>query len=103
MLQRPSRRRRELAGDRRRGALELSQAELADRPPPARPAADEVLDDLLVRFGAVSEENRLGKLTYADWANRRRPFEALQLILPDPHGNWLWEIHYHGLSQPLLD
>jgi len=65
--------------------------------------AEEVLVDLPVRFGAVSDANRTGMLTYADWANRRRPFEALQLVLPDPHGNWPWEPVYHGLEQPLLD
>jgi hypothetical protein len=48
--------------------------------------SDEVLTRYEVRFGAVSEARRLTLLTYADWANRRGPFDAIQLILPEAVG-----------------
>ena len=41
-------------------------------------------------------------LTYADWANRRGPFEALQLILPDSSGRWPEDPDYNAYAQPLL-
>ncbi len=65
-------------------------------------ASDDVLPDLPVRFGAVSDHERKRLLTYADWANRRRPFGVVQLILPGPNGAWLWEPEYVALPQPLL-
>ena len=64
--------------------------------------SDDVLTDLPVMFGAVSESERKWRLTYADWLNRRRPFEAVQLILPGPNGAWPWEREYVALAQPLL-
>ena len=63
---------------------------------------EHVLDDYTVRFGSVSEERRIELLTYADWANRRRPFEAIQLILPDRSGRWPDEPAYESFPQPLL-
>jgi Domain of unknown function (DUF4262) len=65
--------------------------------------SDEVLTRYEVRFGAVSEARRLTLLTYADWANRRGPFDAIQLILPDSNGRWPDDSHYDSYPQPLLD
>jgi hypothetical protein len=48
----------------------------------------EVLHGYDVCFGAVLPARRTELLTYASWANRRRPFEALQLVLPDAAGRW---------------
>jgi hypothetical protein len=71
-----------------------------------RLAPDEVSDEVLqgyeVRFGLVSDEQRIELLTYADWANHRRPFEALQLILPDSSGRWPEDPDYNAYAQPLL-
>jgi hypothetical protein len=64
--------------------------------------SDEVLQGYDVRFGPVSDERRVELLTYADWANRRRPFEALQLILPDSSGRWPEDPQYDSYPQPLL-
>jgi hypothetical protein len=64
--------------------------------------SDQVLQDYEVRFGPVSHEQRVELLTYADWANRRRPFEALQLILPDSSGRWPEDPDYNAYPQPLL-
>jgi hypothetical protein len=61
-----------------------------------------VLDGYAVRFGPISEERRTELLTYADWANRRRPFEAIQLILPDSSGRWPEDPDYDSYPQPLL-
>ena len=66
-------------------------------------SSQEVLDGYEARFCAVSEARRDELLTYASWANRRRPFEAVQLVLPDRHGRWPWEPRYSGVAQPLLD
>jgi Domain of unknown function (DUF4262) len=55
-----------------------------------------------VRFGAVSTERRTELLTYASWLNQRRPFDALQVILPDRQGVWPDEEHYDAFAQPLL-
>jgi hypothetical protein len=63
---------------------------------------EEVLDDYPVRFGAVSASRRIELLTYADWVNRRRPFDALQVILPDRQHNWPEEARYGGFPQPML-
>ncbi len=63
---------------------------------------DAVLDGYPVRFCAVSEPRRDELLTYASWANNRRPFEALQLVLPDRQGRWPWEVGYDAYPQPLL-
>ena len=65
-------------------------------------ATDEVLDGYDVRFGPVSEERRLELLTWSDWANRREPFEALQVVLPDREGRWPDDPDYTGFPQPLL-
>jgi hypothetical protein len=71
-----------------------------------RLAAGEVSDEVLhgydVRFGPVSDERRLELLTYVDWANRRRQFEALQIILPDSSGRWPEDPEYDSYPQPLL-
>jgi Domain of unknown function (DUF4262) len=64
--------------------------------------SDEVLQGYEVRFGLVSDEQRIELLTYADWANHRRPFEALQLILPDSSGRWPEDPDYNAYAQPLL-
>jgi hypothetical protein len=63
---------------------------------------DCVLDGYDVRFGAVSPDRRSELLTYAAWLNRRRPFEALQVILPDRQGVWPDDPRYHAFPQPLL-
>jgi hypothetical protein len=64
--------------------------------------SDQVLDGYLVRFGAVSASRRTELLTYADWLNRRRRFDALQVVLPDRQGNWPDEPGYDAYAQPLL-
>lgn len=63
---------------------------------------DDVLEGYEVRFGSVSDERRLELLTWADWANSRQPFEALQVILPDREHRWPTEPEYQGFAQPLL-
>lgn len=45
--------------------------------------SDQVLERYDVRFGAVTPAHREELLTYASWANRRRSFDPLQLVLPD--------------------
>ena len=65
--------------------------------------SDEVLEGYDVCFTAVAPERRTELLTYVSWANRRRPFEALQLILPDATGRWPWDMSYDAVPQPLLD
>lgn len=64
--------------------------------------SDEVLDGYDVRFARVSEGRRVELLTYADWANGRRPFEAIQLVLPDSSGRWPDDPGYDSYPQPLL-
>ena len=64
--------------------------------------SDEVLEGYPVRFGPVSDERRVALLTYADWLAGRRPFAALQLILPDAGGRFPDEPEYDGYPQPLL-
>lgn len=63
---------------------------------------DEVLQGYEVEFGSVSDARRLELLTWADWANLREPFEALQVILPDRAGRWPADPEYSGFPQPLL-
>ena len=65
--------------------------------------SDDVLDGYDVRFGAVSDARRKELLTFADWAGRRRPFDALQLVLPDRDGRWPDDPAYDSVPQPLLD
>lgn len=63
---------------------------------------DEILNDYPVRFCPVSDQRREELLTYASWANRRRRFEALQLVVPDQHRRWPWDDGYDAYPQPLL-
>lgn len=65
--------------------------------------SDQVLEGYDVCFALVSPARRTELLTYADWANRRRPFEALQLVLPDASARWPWDDGYASVAQPLLD
>ena len=65
--------------------------------------SDRILERCDVAFAAVSPARRVELLTYASWANFRRPFEALQLVVPDRGGRWPWDAGYDGLPQPLLD
>jgi hypothetical protein len=64
---------------------------------------DQVLEGYDACFCPVSPARRTELLTYASWANRHRPFEALQLVLPDAAGRWPWEAGYDFVPQPLLD
>ena len=65
--------------------------------------SDGVVEGYTASFRAVSDQRRDELLTYASWANRRRPFEALQLVLPDAAGIWPWDEGYAAYPQPLLD
>ena len=65
--------------------------------------SEEVLEGYDVCFTAVAPARRTELLTYASWANCRRPFEALQLVLPDAAGRWPWDADYDSVPQPLLD
>jgi hypothetical protein len=64
--------------------------------------SDGVLDGFGVRFAGVSDACRKELLTWADWAAGREPFEALQLVFPDPFGRWPEEDGYRGFPQPAL-
>ena len=64
---------------------------------------DEVLRGYAVRFAPVSHERRKELLTFADWAARRKRFEALQILLPDKAGRFPDAADYDGMPQPLLD
>lgn len=64
---------------------------------------DQILEGYDVCFRGVTADRREELLTYASWANRRRPFEALQLVVPDVNGLWPWDAGYDGYPQPLLD
>lgn len=64
--------------------------------------SDDVLEGYPVRFGAVADDRRRELLTYADWLYGRRPFAALQVILPDGAGRMPDEPDYDGYPQPLL-
>lgn len=66
-------------------------------------ATDQVLDGYEVRFDRVSDERRIGLLTYAHWAYRHQPFEALQLVLPDRDGRWPDDVDYDAYPQPFLE
>ena len=63
---------------------------------------DQVLEGYLVRLRGVSRTRREQLLAYSSSANRRRPFEALQLVLPDAEGRWPWNAAYDAYPQPLL-
>jgi hypothetical protein len=65
--------------------------------------SDQVVRGYDVCFVRVSSARRTELLTYADWANHRRHFEALQLVLPDAEGRWPWDDGYASVPQPLLD
>jgi hypothetical protein len=65
--------------------------------------SDAVLEDYEVCFGEVAPARRDELLTYASWANRRRPFEALQIVIPDGNRRWPWDAAYDSVPQPLLD
>ena len=65
-------------------------------------ASDAILDGLQARFGPVSDHWRKEVLTFADWAARRRRFEAVQLLYPDRAGHFPTEARYDGAPQPLL-
>ena len=62
----------------------------------------DLLEGFEVRFEAVSEERRVELLTWSDWVNLRRPFEAVQVVLPDTSGRWPEDPDYAGFPQPLL-
>ena len=64
--------------------------------------SDEVLEGYPVRFGAVSAEQRLELLTYAEWLYGGREFAAVQLVLPDRAGRMPDDPGYDGYAQPLL-
>jgi Domain of unknown function (DUF4262) len=65
--------------------------------------SDLILRELPARFGPVSAHRRKELLTFADWAARRKRFEAVQLLVPDREGNFPGEAGYAGPPQPLLD
>jgi len=64
--------------------------------------SDRILRDMPARFGPVSRRWRKEILTFADWAARRKHFEAVQLLLPDPAGVFPGDPAYAGPPQPLL-
>ncbi len=63
---------------------------------------EELLEGYTVRFEAVSVADRLELLTWAHWANMRKPFEALQVVLPDLEGRWPEDPDYSSFPQPRL-
>jgi hypothetical protein len=65
--------------------------------------SDMVLRDVPARFGPVARRWRKEILTFADWAARRRRFEALQILLPDRDGRFPPGGSYAGPPQPLLE
>jgi hypothetical protein len=62
----------------------------------------DVLVGYPARFGPVSGFWRKEVLTFADWAARRKPFEALQILVPDKAGAFPDDPAYAGAPQPLL-
>jgi hypothetical protein len=64
--------------------------------------SDEVLEGYPVRFHGVSRAWADHLLTYASWVHHRRPFEAVQLVLPDRETRWPWEPDYAGPPQPVI-
>jgi len=64
--------------------------------------SDEIVEGYPASFREVSADRRTELLTYAAWANRDQPFEALQLVLPDSAGVWPWEEGYSSHPQPLI-
>ena len=63
---------------------------------------NQLLEGLTVRFDAVSAGSAKTYLTWADWANLRASFEAVQLVLPDVEGRWPEHPDYNAFDQPLL-
>lgn len=61
-----------------------------------------VLPNLPVRFGPVTRHAAKSLLTYADWVNQRKPFDVVQLVLPDPAGRWPEDPDYVSFPQPAL-
>ena len=64
--------------------------------------SDAVLLDARARFGPVSDARRKELLTFADWAARRKRFEAVQILLPDRAGRYPGDDAYAGPPQPTL-
>jgi hypothetical protein len=64
--------------------------------------SQEILHDVPARFSAVSPRWRKELLTFADWAARRKRFEALQIVMPDRTGTFPTSPAYAGPPQPLL-
>ena len=64
--------------------------------------SENVVGGYPARFGPVSPSRKAELLTYVSWVAQRRPFEALQLILPDKDRRWPWDESYSGYPQPLL-
>jgi Domain of unknown function (DUF4262) len=62
----------------------------------------EILRDAVARFGPVSRRWRTEILTFADWAARRKAFDAVQILLPDREGRYPGDGAYAGPPQPLL-
>lgn len=62
----------------------------------------EILEDAPACFSAVSLRWRKELLTFADWAARRKRFDALQIVLPDRTGRFPTSPAYTGPPQPLL-
>src|SRR6476469_10971713 len=58
--------------------------------------SDDVLEGYPVRFGAVSAARRADLLSRAVWLYRHRPFESLQVLLPDGGGRMPDEPDYDG-------
>jgi Domain of unknown function (DUF4262) len=92
-----------LADDRAHGILwEVVHLIESGRRFAAGDESDEVLAGYPTRFGPVSEYWRKEVLTFADWAARRKHFEALQILLPDKAGRFPDDPAYDGVPQPLL-
>jgi hypothetical protein len=64
--------------------------------------SDDVVEGYPVRFGPVSDEQRVELLTHAEWLYGGKEFAALQLILPDGAGRMPDDAGYDGYPQPLL-
>ena len=64
--------------------------------------SDEVLYEARARFGPVSRRWHKEILTFADWAARRKRFDAVQILLPDRAGRFPDEPAHSGPPQPLL-
>ena len=64
--------------------------------------SDEILEGYPVRFHRVSPDWAEHLLTYTSWVRRRRPFEAVQLVLPDRERRWPSDEGYSGPPQPII-